>query len=90
MSVHILKMCTYYFVHISQLFFIFEGYTKLEEIKPLKNVKSPRSPGILFSHILTNSGAFVKHIQMMCHAQEPELCFEYFWSYFPLIICDAI
>ena len=26
----------------------------------------------------------------MCHAQEPELCFGYFWSYFPLIICDAI
>ena len=31
----------------------------------------------------------VKHIQPMCYAQEPELCFRYFKGYFPLVICDA-
>ena len=32
----------------------------------------------------------VKHNKTMCHAQEPQLCFGYFWSYSPLIICNAI
>ena len=40
--------------------------------------------------ILTNLHTLVKHIQSTCHAQEPELCLGYFWSYFSLIICNAI
>ena len=28
--------------------------------------------------------------ERMCHAQEPHLCFRYFWKYFSLIICNAI
>ena len=40
--------------------------------------------------ISTKLHTFVMHIQTTCHAQKPELCFGYFWSYFPLIICDVI
>ena len=32
----------------------------------------------------------VEHNETMCHAQEPLPCFGYLWSYFPLIICNAI
>ena len=40
--------------------------------------------------ISTKLHTLVKHIQTTCHANEPELCFVYFWSYCPLIICNAI
>ena len=30
--------------------------------------------------ISTKLHTLIKHIQTMCHAQEPELCFGYFWS----------
>ena len=49
---------------------------------PLYNLISIRS-------ISTKLHTFVKHIQTMCRVQEPELCFGYFWSYYPLIICNA-
>ena len=39
--------------------------------------------------ISTKLYTLVKHIQTTCNAQEPELCFGYFWSYFPLINCNA-
>ena len=45
---------------------------------------------ITVRRISTNLHTFVKLIQMTCHGQEPELCFGHFWSYFPVIICDAI
>ena len=32
----------------------------------------------------------VEHNETMCHVQEPQLCFAYFWIYLPLIICNAI
>ena len=54
--------------------------TKLSALYNLKTLRS----------ISTKLHALVKHIQTMCSAQEPELCFGYFWSYFPLIICNAI
>ena len=38
----------------------------------------------------TKLHTLVKHIQTTCHEQEPEPCLGYFWSYFPLAICDAI
>ena len=40
--------------------------------------------------ILMKLHTVVKHNKTICHAQEPELCFVYFLSYFPLIICNAI
>ena len=40
--------------------------------------------------ISTKLHTFVKHIQTTCHAQEPSLFCGYFWSYFPLIICNVI
>ena len=45
---------------------------------------------ITIRDISTKLHTLVKHIQTTCHAQETELCFGYFWSYFPLIICNAI
>ena len=40
--------------------------------------------------ISTKLHTLEKHIQTTCYAQEPELCFGYFRSYFSLIICNAI
>ena len=52
---------------------------------PLSNLKTDRDTCIAMKLCTPE-----KHIQTTCHAQEPEICFGYFWSYFPLIICDAI
>ena len=54
--------------------------TKLCTLYNLKTVRD----------ISTKLHTLVKHIQTRCHAQEPELCFGYFWSYFPLIVCNDI
>ena len=50
---------------------------------PLYNLKTVKD----FSMKL---GTLVDHDETMCHAQEPSLWLEYFWSYFPLIIFDTI
>ena len=86
-------------IHIASLLCLFYGRVGRHIVFPLASVRLSVHLSVTKScplyylktvrDISTKLHTLVKHIQMTCCAQEPELCFG-FMSYVPLIICDDI